>query len=68
MNLEQLVDLDRHGVAAIDVPEYAEIVGVSRATGFKAVRRGDVQAVRVSKRWRVLVKPLLRQLGVVEVR
>jgi hypothetical protein len=68
MNLRELIELDRNGVAAINVPQYADVMGVSRGTGYQAVRRGDVQAVRVSGRWRVLVKPLLRQLGVAEVR
>ncbi len=68
VNLGQLIDLDRQGVATINVEEYGRVVGVARNTAYQAVRRGDVQTVRVSGRLRVLVKPLLRQLGVVEPR
>jgi hypothetical protein len=68
MNLGQLIELDRQGVATIDVEQYAELMGVARGTGYEAVRRKDVQAVRVSGRWRVAIKPLLKQLGAPESR
>ena len=64
MNLNDLIELDRQGQATIAVEEYGQVVHVSRATAYQAVRRGDVKAVRVSGRWRVVVKPLLRALGV----
>jgi excisionase family DNA binding protein len=39
--------LDRQ---AYSVEEFARAVGLSRASAFRAVARGDVQAVRIGKR------------------
>jgi excisionase family DNA binding protein len=48
----------------VDVPVAAQVLGISRATAYEAVRRGEIPAIRLGKR-RVVVPTaaLLRLLG-----
>jgi len=64
VNLVDLMEVNRQGEGTISVEQYGQVVGVSRATAYQAVRLGHVRALRVAGRWRVLVRPLLVQLGV----
>ena len=50
--------------ATISVPRYAQIMGVSRATAYTLVERGDVQSIRVGKRVVVPTAPLRALLGI----
>jgi excisionase family DNA binding protein len=45
----------------ITVEEYAEFAGVGRNASYEAVRRGEVEVVRVGKLLRVLTVPLCRK-------
>jgi len=47
----------------ISIPEYARLVGVSRASGYTYAREGQVPTIRVGKRVRVPSAHALRQLG-----
>jgi predicted site-specific integrase-resolvase len=46
----------------VTIPEYAQIVGVSRNTAYEAARAGEVATIRVRGRVLVCVLPLLRKL------
>ena len=47
----------------LSAQEAAELLGVSRWAVYDAVRRGEIEAVRVGSRIRVATLPLLRRLG-----
>ena len=47
----------------VSVPEYAEIVGVSRTTAYDAAREGTIPTIRLRRRIVVPVAAILRQLG-----
>ena len=49
--------------ATVDVPTAASILGVGRGTAYKAVRSGDISAIRVAGRLLVPTSALARQLG-----
>ena len=58
-----LADVERLP-ATLTVAQYAEVVGVGRATAYRAVREGQVPVVRIGGSIKVLTVPLLRLLGV----
>jgi excisionase family DNA binding protein len=47
----------------ISVERYAAIVGVSRSGAYEAVRRGEIPAVHIGRRVRVVTARALEQLG-----
>ena len=55
-------------VLSITTDEAAELIGVSARTVRRACERGEIQAVKVQGRWRVIRKALLNQFGAPEDR
>jgi hypothetical protein len=49
--------------ATISVSEYGEIARLGKNQAYKSVARGDVDAIRIGKLWRVLTAPLRQKLG-----
>jgi excisionase family DNA binding protein len=47
----------------IDLPELARLLGVSRASAYRAVARGEIRAVRLGRRIVVPLKEVGRLLG-----
>jgi hypothetical protein len=47
------------------VEEYGKVVRASRNSAYEAVRRGDVEAIRVGRLVRVLTAPLKAKLGLI---
>ena len=45
------------------IDEAASELGIGRNQAYEAVRRGDIPAIRIGKRWLVLREPLKRMLG-----
>jgi excisionase family DNA binding protein len=50
----------------LSVEHAARLIGVSRATAYRMVRDGELQALRVGRRVLVLKKPLMEMLGAEE--
>ena len=50
----------------LSVEHAARLIGVSRATTYRMVRDGELQALRVGRRVLVLRKPLMEMLGAEE--
>ena len=50
----------------LSVEHAARLIGVSRATVYRMVRDGELQALRVGRRVLVLKKPLMEMLGAEE--
>lgn len=50
----------------ITVDEAAKVLGVSRLSAYAAVKRGELDVIRIGKRMVVTTAPLRRRLGVVE--
>lgn len=50
----------------ISVAQAAKLLGVGEAAIYAAVKRGDIEAVRIGKLWRIRRAPLLEQLGLPE--
>jgi excisionase family DNA binding protein len=50
----------------LSVEHAARLIGVSRATTYRMVRDGELQALRVGRRVLVLKKPLMEMLGAEE--
>ena len=48
---------------SITVEEAAEVLGISRATAYEAVRKGAIPAIRIGRRLVVPTESLLRLLG-----
>lgn len=48
----------------IDVEQAAELLGVSRSSGYRGIARGEIPAIRIGGRIRVPTAKLLRMLGV----
>ena len=48
----------------ISVEEYGDTMDITRGGAYAAVRRGEVQVIRIGRRLLVPTVPLLRQLGV----
>jgi hypothetical protein len=49
--------------ATISVNEYREIARLGKNQAYQSVARGDVDAIRIGKVWRVLTAPLRQKLG-----
>jgi hypothetical protein len=51
--------------AAVDVPDAADALGISRAQAYVSVRRGDFPArvIKVGRRFKVVTADLVRLLG-----
>lgn len=47
----------------VDVPEAAKIIGISRGACYAAVRRGNLRAIRVGRRWLIPIVELERLLA-----
>lgn len=47
--------------ATVSVDEAARYLGISRSLAFEAVRRGELKAIRVGRRW-LISTAYLRQL------
>lgn len=47
----------------ISIPDYARLIGVSRASGYAYAREGQIPTIKVGKRVRVPSAAVLRQLG-----
>ena len=45
------------------VDDAAKALGIGRNQAYEAVRRGEIPAIRIGKRWLVLREPLKRMLG-----
>ena len=45
------------------IDEAASELGIGRNQAYEAVRRGDIPAIQIGKRWLVLREPLKRMLG-----
>lgn len=56
------IDAIKHR-ATIQVPEAAELLGVSRSQGYAAARAGEIPTLKLGHRIVVPVKPLLALLG-----
>lgn len=52
--------------AFISVAQAARILGVGEAAVYAAIKRGDIQSVRIGKLIRVKLAPLLEQFGLPE--
>lgn len=59
-----IAELKARGQATITVEETAELLGVSLGSARKAVRNGEIPALRLGSRWLVPVPKLLILLGV----
>jgi len=59
---EQVAELIRSQVT-VNVPTAARILGIGRGTAYKAVRSGDISAIRVAGRLLVPTSALARQLA-----
>ena len=46
------------------VEEAAVVAGISRNSGYEGVKKGEIPATRIGRRWIVLWQPFLRILGV----
>jgi hypothetical protein len=46
----------------ISVGQYAELMGLCIDSAYSAIARGDVQAIRIGRRWLILVPPLIRAI------
>jgi predicted DNA-binding transcriptional regulator AlpA len=55
--------------AAVDLPDAAEALGISRAQAYVSAKRGDFPArvITVGRRYKVVTADLLRILGGAEV-
>jgi hypothetical protein len=51
--------------AAVDVPDAADALGISRAQAYVSVKRGDFPArvIKVGRRFKVVTADLVRLLG-----
>jgi hypothetical protein len=49
--------------AIIDVERMRRLLGIGRNTAYNAIRRGDVESIRIDGAIRVLSAPLRRKLG-----
>jgi len=47
----------------ISVPDYGQLIGVSRASAYVFAREGQIPTIRVGRRVRVPSAAVLRQLG-----
>lgn len=47
----------------ISIPDYARLVGVSRASGYTYAREGQIPTIKVGRRVRIPSAAVLRQLG-----
>ena len=45
------------------VAEAGDRIGIGRDAAYEGVRKGEIPAIRVGRRWRVLVVPLEKMLG-----
>lgn len=50
-------------LVTISVEEASMLLGVSRSTAYVAMSKGEIQAIRVHRRWRVLAQPLYVSLS-----
>ena len=46
------------------VEEAADLAGISLNSGYEGVKKGEIPATRIGRRWIVLWQPFLRMLGV----
>lgn len=57
-NLEQLV-----ATPTISVEEASRWLGISRTAAYQAVQAGEIPALRVGRRYRVITRKLFQMLG-----
>lgn len=57
-------DLDLPTTATLTVPEAALLLGVSRTSAYAAVKRGDIETIKIGRRRLVKTATLLTLLGV----
>lgn len=54
------------GLLVIDVPTAADLLGISRSSGYEAARRGELPTIRLGRRLVVPVAKLRTMLGVTD--
>ncbi|MBN1460975.1 MAG: helix-turn-helix domain-containing protein [Armatimonadetes bacterium] len=57
-----LESLTKKGRSTATVPEVAEILGISLASTYQAIRAGQIPAIRLGRKWLVPVSALIRML------
>lgn len=62
-NMSPVVTADSRRPPFISVAQAARLLGVGEAAVYGAVKRGDIEAVRIGKLIRIKRAPLLEQLG-----